>query len=133
MIPAPLILYDGVCNLCNRWVQFVLKHDRRQQFHFAPLQGTTAKKLLAEKKQLHEFPDTVILFDNNNIYTGSGAALRIFKKLGKGWKLIYGLIVFPPFIRDGVYRFIANRRYKWFGKTDSCILPPEKWKRRFLD
>src|SRR5688572_29489390 len=110
MHQGPLILYDGVCNLCNRWVQFVLKRDRKKQFTFAPLQGETAKKILAETNQLKQFRDTVILIDNNKIYTGSGAALRIFKKLGSGWALLYSLIIVPRFIRDGVYRFIADRR-----------------------
>ena len=133
MINEPLILYDGVCNLCNRWVQFVLKHDRRRRFYFAPFQGATAKNILSEKFQEQNVPDTVILIDNNKVYTRSEAALRIFKLLGKGWNLIYGLMIFPRFVRDGVYILVANRRYKWFGKSDSCILPAPEWKDRFLE
>ena len=128
-----LILYDGVCNLCNRWVQFVLKHDRKVQFTFAPLQGETAKKFLPEKNQLNQIPDTVKLVDNNKVYTGSGAVLQIFNKLGGGWKLLYALIIVPPFIRNGVYKFVARSRYRWFGKSESCILPPPEWKDRFLE
>src|SRR5687768_10172411 len=133
MINEPLILYDGVCNLCNRWVQFVLKHDSRRQFYFAPLQGTTAKNILSERFQEQNVQDTVVLIDNNKVYTRSEAALRIFKLLGNGWKLFYGLMIVPRFIRDGVYRFISKRRYKWFGKSDSCILPAPEWKDRFLE
>ena len=133
MIQDPLILYDGVCNLCNRWVQFVLKHDKRRQFSFAPLQGATAKNILSEKFQEQQVPDTVVLIDNNKVYTRSEAALRILKLLGNGWNLFYSLVVIPRFLRDGVYRFISNRRYKWFGKSDSCILPSPEWKDRFLE
>ena len=133
MINEPLILYDGVCNLCNRWVQFVLKHDRRRRFYFAPLQGATAKNILSERFKEQLVPDTVVLIENNKVYTRSEAALRIFKLLGKGWKLFYSLMIVPRFVRDGVYRFISYRRYKWFGKSDSCILPAPEWKDRFLE
>ena len=128
----PLILYDGVCNLCNRWVQFVLKHDRKVQFTFAPLQGETAKKFLPDNTPQNQSPDSIILIDDNKLYTGSDAVLRIFKRLGSGWKLFYAFVIVPRTIRDGVYRFVARRRYRWFGKSESCILPPVQWKDRFL-
>ena len=129
----PLILYDGVCNLCNRWVQFVLKHDHKVQFTFAPLQGETAKRFLPGNNQLNQAPDTILLIDDNNVYTGSDAVLRIFKRLGRGWKLLYALHIVPQFLRNGVYKFIARRRYRWFGRTESCMLPPPQWKDRFLN
>ena len=133
MVKKPLILFDGVCNLCNRWVQFILKHDHLQQFTFAPLQGNTARHLLANQVLPSNLLNSVILLEQEKMYTGSTAALRIARQLGHPWKLLYGLIIVPAFIRDGVYKIIAANRYAWFGKKESCMLPDAKWKERFLD
>lgn len=129
----PVILFDGVCNLCNSSVQFVLRHDRKKRFLFGSLQGSFGQNLL----KMHQMPaddlHSFILKEKDVIYTKSTAALRVLKIMGGGWKLLYGLIIFPRFIRDGVYSFIAQNRYRWFGKKEECWIPRPEWKSRFLD
>lgn len=128
-----LVLFDGICNLCNRSVQFIIKNDKKQQFLFASLQGNKGQEILKNfnlpTSQLHSF----VLVDNKKVYTQSAAALRIANILGGGWKLFYGLMIIPPFIRNGVYKWIARNRYKWFGKKDDCMIPTPDVKERFLD
>lgn len=131
-VKSPLILFDGVCNLCNSSVQFVIRNDKRKLFHFASLQGETGQGILRE----FQFPTTgfnsFILIDDGRLYKESGAVLRLLKKLGGIWQLLYVFIIIPPFIRNGMYRFIASNRYRWFGKTESCMLPSPELKARFL-
>lgn len=132
MTDRPVILFDGVCHLCDRWVRFVLERDRKGLFRFAPLQSTAAKDLLASHGLSEQFQDTVILFENGKCHTRSTAALRILRRLRGGWSLLYGLIIIPPFIRNSVYRWIARNRYRWFGKREECMVPDQKWAERFL-
>ena len=126
----PIIFFDGVCNFCNFWVNFILKRDKKRYFRFAPLQGETAAKMLAGISK--DKYDSVILFENEKQYTGSTAVLRISRKLDGGWKLIYALIIIPGIIRDPLYKLIANNRYKLFGKKDACMVPSADVKDRFL-
>ena len=129
----PLVLFDGVCNLCNSAVQFIIKHDRKKQFRFASLQGKTGQRILAEHQVSSEKLDTLIFVENGKIYTRSTAALRIAKRLGGFWKLAYGNIIIPRFIRDGIYNFISKNRYKWFGKQEECMIPTPELRERFFD
>jgi predicted DCC family thiol-disulfide oxidoreductase YuxK len=128
----PVILFDGVCNLCNNVVQFVIKHDPKRQFRFASLQSefgqNVMKKFGLPVDQLNSF----ILLDNNKIYTRSTAALRITKKLNKGWSLFYGFIIVPSFIRNAVYNYVARNRYKWYGKKEECWIPTPELQKLFL-
>ncbi|MGH2552336.1 MAG: thiol-disulfide oxidoreductase DCC family protein [Chitinophagaceae bacterium] len=129
----PILLFDGVCNFCNYWVNFAIKRDKKKKLIFAPLQGETAKKLL---EQFHVNPtslSSVILIDNKKAFTQSSAALRMYRHLNGGWKLFYGLIIIPKFIRDFFYNIIARNRYKWFGKRDSCMIPTPELRERFLE
>lgn len=129
----PVILFDGVCNLCNQSVQFIIKRDSAGVFKFASLQGETGQLLLKE----HGFPaddlNSFVLVENGLIYTKSTAALRVCGQLPGLWKILAVLRIVPAFLRDGVYEFVARNRYKWFGKTESCMLPRREWKQRFLD
>ncbi len=128
-----VILFDGVCNFCNYWVNFAIRHDRKNKLKFTPLQGETAKQLLP---QFHINPtslSSVIFIDDGKAYTQSSAAIQICKHLNGGWKLFYGLIIIPKFIRDFLYNIIARNRYKWFGKKESCMIPTPELKGRFLD
>ena len=133
MLAAPIILFDGVCNLCNGAVQFVIRHDQKKQFHFASLQSAAGQELLKK----HALPltgfNSFVLVEGETAYTGSTAALRVAKKLSGGWKMIYGFIIVPKFMRDWVYRFIAKNRYKWFGERESCMIPTKELRGRFLD
>ena len=129
----PVILFDGVCNLCNGAVQFVIKHDANKQFRFASLQSEFGQKILLKNGFDTESLKSFILIENNKIYTKSTAALRVAKKLNAGWPLLYGFIIIPSFIRNGVYNFIAKNRYKWFGKQDACWMPTPDLKSRFIN
>jgi predicted DCC family thiol-disulfide oxidoreductase YuxK len=128
-----VVLFDGVCNLCNSGVQFIIRHDARRQFLFGSLQGEAGqaylKKFNLPADSLHSF----ILIEGEQVYTHSTAALRVLKHLGGGWKLFYGLIIIPKFARDGMYNFIARNRYKWFGKKEACWIPQPGLQSRFLD
>lgn len=128
-----VIFFDGVCNLCNRSVQFVIKRDRAKKFRFASLQGKTAALVLKELNIAPADSDSFILLDEKKVYTRSTAALRVLRELGGLWKLLYVFIIVPPFIRDGIYNFIARNRYKWFGKREECMIPTPELKERFLE
>ncbi|MDO8996647.1 MAG: thiol-disulfide oxidoreductase DCC family protein [Sediminibacterium sp.] len=129
----PVILFDGVCNLCNSSVQFVIKHDPKKKFRFASIQGDYGQQVL---KQFHLPPDSLnsfILLKDNQIYTHSTGALKVAKQLSGAWPLLYVFIIIPPFIRNAVYQFIANNRYKWFGKKESCAIPSPELKALFYN
>ena len=133
MKQSSIILFDGVCNLCNSSVQFVIKHDKDKKFMFASLQSTAGQLLLKQfDLPLQDF-NSFILIENEKVFLKSTAALMVAKQLKGAVKLLYGFIVVPPFIRNGAYNFIAKNRYIWFGKKDSCILPTPELKARFLN
>ncbi|MDX1912688.1 MAG: thiol-disulfide oxidoreductase DCC family protein [Saprospiraceae bacterium] len=129
---APILLFDGVCNLCNASVQWVLLHDHQQTFRFAALQSPVGQQILERHGLSGESLDTVVLADGDQIYVRSDAPLHVFRRLGGGWQLLYGLRWIPRIIRDAVYRFIARNRYRWFGRQESCLLPRPEWRGRFL-
>ena len=133
MNDKPVILFDGVCNLCNGSVQYVIRHDRNGLFRFASLQSDAGQHLL----QQYNLPSTdftsFVLVQDGKAYTKSTAALKVARKLSGPVRLLYGFIIVPPFIRDAVYNFIAKNRYKWFGKKDSCMIPTPGLKNRFLN
>lgn len=128
----PIILFDGVCNLCAWSVQFIIKHDPRGAFKFAALQSPAGQTLLAARGLAQEHFDSVVLIEGDRFYKESSAALRIARRLSGLWPLLYGFMIVPTFIRDWVYQFIATHRYGWFGKTDSCLMPTPDLNSRFL-
>jgi predicted DCC family thiol-disulfide oxidoreductase YuxK len=129
----PVVLFDGVCNLCNRSIQFIIKKDKKKEFLFASLQGSTGQELLKKFGLPANDLNSFVLIEGDTIYRRSSAALKIVNKLGGGWKLFYGFMIVPSFIRDAVYNLIAGNRYKWFGKRDECMIPTPELKERFLD
>ena len=133
MLVSKLVLFDGVCNLCNSSIQFIIKHDRAAKFKFAPLQSPLAAQHLADLKVGNTPISSIIYIENDEVYQKSTAALKIAKHLDGAWPLLYAFIIVPKFIRDRVYDFIAKNRYKWFGKTEACWLPTPELKARFLD
>lgn len=130
-----IVFYDGVCHLCDQTVQFVLRHDPAGQIRFAALQSTYARVLLEKQHgfKLSDPPESIVVFEDERLYTESTGALRIARKLPTPWKWLFVFILVPKPIRDAVYRFIARNRYRWFGRQDSCLLPDPKWKSRFID
>ncbi len=129
----PIILFDGICNLCNNAVQFVIRHDRKHQFRFASLQSDTGRAFQQQFNIHPGEPDSVILIYLDKMYIKSRAALMIIKMLGGPLALTYGFILVPRLIRDGIYNWIAKNRYKWFGKKDSCMIPDKDLSYLFLD
>ena len=129
----PVILFDGVCNLCNASIQFVIKHDKKKLFRFASLQSSFGEKILTQNNLSADFFNSFILFEKNIIYSRSTAALLVAKRLSGFIKILYAFIIVPKFIRDAVYNFIAANRYKWFGKKEACWLPAPALKDLFLD
>lgn len=128
----PIVLFDGVCNLCNGAVQFIIRHDKKNIFMFASLQSEVGRKILEQYNfSLDEF-NSFILIENNKAYTRSTGALRVAKKLNGLWPLLYGFIIIPKFIRDSIYNWVAGNRYKWFGKKDACMIPTPELKTKFL-
>jgi predicted DCC family thiol-disulfide oxidoreductase YuxK len=129
----PVLLFDGVCNLCNGLVQWVIERDREGRFRFAALQSDTGQRLL----EAHDLPtedfDTFVLVDGEEYYTKSTAALRVLRGLGLPYSLLYPAVAVPRFVRDRVYDFVADRRYGWFGKRESCMMPDESLESRFLE
>ena len=129
----PILLFDGVCNVCSEYVQFVLKRDRDGFFHFASLQSDVGKALLEKHGLSTDTLDTVVMIENNKAYTRSDVGIKMTPHLGSLWPLLYGLIIIPKPIRDWVYDLIAKNRYRWFGKKETCMIPAPEWKERFLD
>jgi predicted DCC family thiol-disulfide oxidoreductase YuxK len=127
-----IILFDGVCNFCNSRINFIIRHDKRDYFRFAPLQSETAKKILGENHLPAMTLDSFILIENGKTFDRTSAALRIAKHLSGGWSLFYGFIIVPPFIRDVFYKIVAKNRYKWWGKKDSCMIPTPEVRAKFL-
>ena len=127
-----LVLFDGVCQFCNSSVNFMIRKDNTDYFRFLPLQSELGQKIIKQFNLDPENLQTVILLENKRIYTRSTAALRIARKLKGGWKLFYGFVIIPAFIRDAVYNVISRNRYKWWGKHDSCMVPTPDVKKKFL-
>lgn len=126
------IFFDGVCNLCNSSVNFVIDRDKKEKFTFAALQSDYAKSQLGEAVNLDEL-ESIVLQKNGRTYTRSDAALEIARGLGGGWTFLYGFKLLPRFLRDWAYDLIARNRYRWFGKRESCRMPTPALKARFLD
>ena len=127
----PIIFFDGVCGLCNRFVDFVLPRDRRQEFRFAPLQGETARRYLASEEIAAL--KTVVLVDETGVHRQSTAVLRVLKRLGGGWPLLSRILqLVPTPLRDVGYRLVARNRYRLFGKKDACRMPTPEERGRLL-
>ncbi|RFN58111.1 thiol-disulfide oxidoreductase DCC family protein [Marixanthomonas ophiurae] len=127
-----IILFDGVCNLCNSSVVFAIKRDKNDVFRFAALQSKVGEQLISKLNIDTSKTDSIILIDGEKYHEKSSAALRIAKQLSGGWPLLYVFIILPEFIRDSVYSFIAKNRYKWYGKRESCMIPTPELQAKFL-
>jgi predicted DCC family thiol-disulfide oxidoreductase YuxK len=125
----PIIFYDGVCGLCNKSVQFLIKRDRMQKLRYAALQSHIASAYLGDNITF----DSFILYENGKMYKQSTAALKALAHLGGWWKLSTILFIVPLILRDAVYDFVARKRYKWFGKYDSCKIPTPDQRKLFID
>ena len=128
----PILLFDGVCLLCNRIIKEVITRDSEGIIRFASLQSKEGLKLIKKVGLTNFSLDTVVLVEGGNVFTKSDVLLRIFRYLDGNWPYLYHLINIPKFIRDPIYNMIARNRYRWFGKKDTCMLPKPEWEERFL-
>lgn len=129
----PVILFDGVCNLCNGAVVFILERDPRARFRFAALQSEPATALLASMGvDRHALPDSMVLIERGQVYVRSRAALRIARGLRFPWSLLSVFLLLPPRLGDALYDVVARNRYRWFGKRDACMVPTPELEKRFL-
>lgn len=128
-----ILLFDGVCNLCDGAVNFIIDNDPKGHFQFAALQSDFGQQKLAALGFDQAVFDSLVLLQGEKVYTKSSAALRIAKQLKFPYPLLYVFIILPPFLRDAVYNLIARNRYKWWGKRDSCRMPTPELQSRFVE
>ncbi len=128
----PIVLFDGVCNLCNTSVRFLLTYNQKKNLRFSPLQSVKAKEILTNLNWGDKPIDSLIFIENDQAYIKSEAAFRISNHLNYPWKTIYYFRHFPKRFCDWLYDRIAENRYSWFGKKPFCMIPKEEWKDRFL-
>ena len=128
----PVLLFDGYCNFCSSTVQFVLRKERNHVLFFSSLQSDTGKALLAHYHIDPLKTDSLVLIDKDKAYVKSGAAIRLARYMKGAYPLLVAFLIVPPFIRNAVYDYIARHRYKWFGKSESCMVPDPAVRQRFL-
>ncbi len=128
-----LVLFDGVCDLCNGFVQFVIARDPAGRCQFGALQSPSARRVLDLHDTPDPLPDTLVLVDQGRVFTRSTAVLRIARHLTFPWPLAYAFLAVPRPLRDGIYAIVARHRYQWFGKRDHCMVPTPAIRARFID
>lgn len=128
----PVIIFDGVCNLCSSSVQFILKRDKKDTFRFASLQSDLGQSVLKKFNLPANTFNSFILYQSGKIYIKSTGALLVAKQLSGVWPLLYIFIILPSFVRNSVYSVIARNRYRWFGKKEACWIPSPALKNKFL-
>ena len=131
MNATPVVLFDGVCNFCNRMVNFAIRNDRKGKLKFAPLQSVAGQKL-RDEFNVPPTADTVVFIEKGKAYTYAAAAIRISRYLDWPARMLYAFAIFPRVIVEPVYKWIAKNRYRWFGKKDSCMIPTPGVRSRFL-
>ncbi len=127
-----LILFDGVCNWCNAWVNFTITHDPGGQFKFGTLQSEPAQRILHDLHMPTTDYQTFLLLEEGHVYTKSTAALRVLRQLSRWWPLYYLCVLVSAPIRDVVYDFVARHRYQWMGRTATCRVPTQAQRDRFV-
>jgi len=132
-VEAPVIVFDGVCALCSRWVRFLLRFDRAGRYRFAAMQGAHGRRLLSAHGLDPDDPMSFLLLEDGRALTDSDAILRVLAGLGGPWRLATSARLLPRRWRDAAYRALARNRYRWFGRHDACYLPTPAQAARFLD
>lgn len=130
--PKLIVLFDGICKLCHRSVQFIIQHDKHERIYFASLQSNYGKLFLTDRGLAKEYSDSMIFFDGEHYYTQSTAWLKLMYYLPWPWRLTIIFWIIPRIIRDAVYDFIAKRRYRYFGRFQECRLVQDEYRERFL-
>ncbi|WP_435152621.1 thiol-disulfide oxidoreductase DCC family protein [Haladaptatus sp. DFWS20] len=132
-LDAPVLLFDGVCNLCNAIVRFTVRFDESGTFRFAPLQSEIGQEILSRFDLPTDDFDSFVLVEGDDYYTRSTAALRVCRRLDGPWPLLYPLVYLPERLRDPVYNFVATHRYRVFGKKTECPMPDPEIRERFVE
>ena len=127
-----VVIFDGVCNLCNASVDFLIRKDKANRFFFTANQNEAGKILLQDQGKEVDDVSTIYFWDGKQLHDRSDAALQIARRLPFPWKLAWGFIIIPRFLRDHIYKWIAKNRYRWFGKKESCRLPTPEERARFI-
>jgi predicted DCC family thiol-disulfide oxidoreductase YuxK len=132
----PVVLFDGVCNLCNATVNFLIDRDPHGTLRFAALQSAAGRKVLegaGHPAPEGGDPDTIVLVEGGRVHERSSAVLRVVRHLRWGWPLLASFVIVPPVLRDALYRWVAARRYRWFGRSETCRVPTPELRARFLE
>jgi len=129
----PVVFFDGVCNLCSSIIQFIINHDRKERFLFCALQSEKAKMILNNLNHNFSVTDTIVFYEKGMLFTRSTAALKIIRRLSGIYSVLYIFIIIPKPLRNYAYNLIAKKRYKWFGKMDSCMIPSPELQKRFIE
>lgn len=132
LLSENIVLFDGVCNLCNGAVQWILLRDGKRHFRFAALQSDTGQYLCSQLGINASALNTVVVIARGRAFVRSDAALEICRGLGKGWNVFLLFYLIPRILRDGIYNWIARNRYRWFGRQEHCLIPRAEWKDRFV-
>lgn len=130
---TPVVLYDGVCALCNWAVRFILDHDPESRFRFAPLQSAAARRILENVDATGDLPDSVILVEGGAVLARSAAIFRVLAQLRTMWQVLLVFRVLPRGVADLVYDLVARTRYRVFGRYETCPIPTPDQRKRFLD
>lgn len=130
--PKSIIFFDGVCNLCNASIDFVIQRDKEDHFLVGALQEDLSRKILSSYDVREDYLDSLVVLEKGEIYYKSTAALKIARHLSGLWPAFYPLIFIPRFLRDPIYNWIGSNRYRWFGKKSTCRLPTPAEKAKFL-
>jgi len=128
-----IIFFDGVCNLCEGFVQWIIRRDPHGQFYFSSLQSDFAQDFFQTRDETPSNLSSVLLYHNKQVFTDSDVSFLVVRQLGFPWAILYPLRIVPRIIRDNVYRWVAGNRYKWFGKKEQCMIPTPELSARFLD
>ncbi len=128
----PIVFYDGTCGFCQASIQIALKYNKRRNLHFAALQSGLVEQLVPAAQIPNPLPDSILFFENGQLYTESEAALRIARHLNFPWSALYYFRIIPLSFRDFVYRFIAKHRYRIAGRNEACLLPSPEERARFV-
>jgi predicted DCC family thiol-disulfide oxidoreductase YuxK len=128
-----IVLFDGVCNLCNGWVNFLIRHDKKRVLKYGSLQSASAKALLSAHGLNPEVLNSIVFIQSGKAYSLSAAVLEICKTLGGYWRLFYIFKIIPSILRDGIYRIVAKNRYQWFGMRNHCRLPTAEERALFME
>lgn len=132
-LPDRLLFFDGVCNLCNGSVQFIIRHDTRKRFHFAALQSAAGQQFLEKHGLATAGPGSLVYWRKGKVLMRSTGVLNVALDLGGPWSMAYALIIMPRFIRDAAYGLVARKRYRWFGQREVCMAPTPELRSRFLE